>query len=98
MRSIHVSEDIVPLGEFKAHAARLLKALGQSGQSLIVTQNGRPAAVVMSPAEFDRMRERQRFLESVATGLADSEAGRVLTKEELLQSLGLVVSTGDPVT
>ncbi len=89
MRPISISEDIVPLGEFKAQASRFLRALSESGQTLIVTQHGRPAAVVMSPAEFDRLREQQRFVESVAAGLADAEAGRVLTTEELLQSLNL---------
>lgn len=89
MRPISVSEDIVPLGEFKAQASQFLQALREGSQPLIVTQHGRPAAVVMSPAEFDRLREHQRFVESVAAGLADAEAGRVLTTEDLLQSLNL---------
>ena len=89
MRPIHVSEDIVPLGEFIARASRFLKDIAKSGHSLVVTQNGRPAAVVVSPAEFDRIRERQRFLESVAAGLADAEAGRVMTTSEMLKRLQL---------
>jgi len=97
MRPISISEDIVPLGEFKAQASRLLRALGESGQTLIVTQHGRPAAVVMSPAEFDRLREHQRFVESVAAGLADAEAGHVLTTGELLQSLNLSPTAEEPL-
>lgn len=78
MREVRVSDGIVPLGEFKAQTAKFLKRLGQSGQPMVITQNGRPAGVLLSPKEFDRMQERQRFLESIAAGLADAEAGRVI--------------------
>ncbi len=39
---------------------------------MVITQNGRPAGVLLSPREYDRMQERQRFLESIAAGLADA--------------------------
>jgi prevent-host-death family protein len=77
MKEVQVSDGIVPLGEFKAQAAKLLKRLGESGQPMVITQNGRPAALLVSPREFDRIQERQRLLESVAAGLPDAEAGRV---------------------
>ena len=78
MKEVQVSDGIVPLGEFKSQAAKLLKRLEESGQPMVITQNGRPAGVLVSPKEFDRIQERQRFLESIAAGLADAEAGRVL--------------------
>lgn len=89
MNHLHilVSEDIVPLGQFKAQAAGLLRRLGKSGQPLVITQNGKPAAVMLSPAEFDRMQERQRFMEAVAAGLADAEAGRMISTAELERRL-----------
>jgi len=89
MNHLHilVSEDIVPLGQFKAQAAGLLRRIGESGQPLVITQNGRPAAVMLSPAEFDRMQERQRFLEDIAAGLADAEAGRVMSTDEVKKRL-----------
>ena len=33
---------------------------------MVITQNGRAAGVLVSPREFDRIQERQRFLESMA--------------------------------
>ena len=87
MKPLMVSEDILPLGEFKARAARILKDLPGRRNPLVVTQNGRPACVVMSPDEFDRMREREAFLEAVAQGLADVQAGRVISNEELRKQL-----------
>ena len=83
MKPLNVSEDIIPLGQFKACAASIIKDLHKRGNTLVITQNGRPACVVMSPAEFDLMRQRQVFLEAVADGLADAEAGRIISDEEL---------------
>lgn len=87
MKPLMVSEDILPLGEFKARAARILKDLPERRNPLVITQNGRPACVVMSPDDFDRMRERQAFLKAVAQGLADVRADRVISDEELGKQL-----------
>jgi prevent-host-death family protein len=53
----------------------------------VITQNGRPAGVLLSPREYDRIQERQRFLESIAAGLADAESGRTMTTMELRERL-----------
>jgi PHD/YefM family antitoxin component YafN of YafNO toxin-antitoxin module len=54
---------------------------------MVITQNGRPAGVLLSPREYDRIQERQRFLESIAAGLADAESGRTMTTMELRERL-----------
>jgi prevent-host-death family protein len=87
MKDVQVSEGIVPLGEFKAQAATFLKRLADSDEPMVITQNGRPAGVLLSPKEFDRLQERQRFLESIAAGLADAEAGRVVSTKALRERL-----------
>ena len=78
MRDINVSDGIVPLGEFKANASKIIREIGVSNAPVVITQNGRPAAVLISPVAFQALRERQDFLEAVAEGLADSEAGHVV--------------------
>jgi len=87
MKAMRVSDGIVPIGEFKGQAARWLRRLTETGQPVVITRNGRPAGVLLSPAEFDRLTERQRFLESVARGLADADAGRVMNTRELKRRL-----------
>src|SRR6266540_3324080 len=62
MKSIRVSEDIVPIGEFKGQAAHWLRRISETGQPVIITQNGKPAGVLLSPSGFDRLQERQRFV------------------------------------
>jgi antitoxin YefM len=89
MKQLLVAEDIVPIGQFKGQAARWLKRVNETGQAVVITQNGKPAAVLLSPGEFDALQERHRFLESIAMGLADAEAGRVMGTPELKRRLRL---------
>ena len=87
MKAMRLSEDILPLGEFKTQASRVLRQLKESQRPVIITQNGRPAAVLISPQDFDQMRERERFMAAVREGLADVEAGRLLDPDEVRRQL-----------
>jgi prevent-host-death family protein len=77
MRPVRLAEDIVPISDFKAQAAEWLKRVAKTGHPLVITQNGKAAGVLLSPAQFDALSERSRLREAIEEGLADSEAGRV---------------------
>jgi prevent-host-death family protein len=83
VRTFQVAEDIVPIAEFKAHLSETIRGLDQRPRPLVLTLNGKPAAVVMSPREYDRLSYRQRFIAAVEEGLADVEARRLYTSEEV---------------
>ena len=87
MKSFHVSEHIVSLTDFKNQASKMLRQMQSSHRPIIITQNGRAAGVLISPAEFDLLSEQCRFTQAVQSGLRDVEQGRVLTEEELAQAL-----------
>ncbi len=57
MKTLHISEDIIPIGKFKARAAQVLRQLKDDQRPIIITQNGSPAAVLLTPEEFDRLVE-----------------------------------------
>jgi prevent-host-death family protein len=78
-----MAEDIVPLADFKSRTSQLLRKLREDQRPLVITQNGKPAAVLITPEDFDRIREHERFSEAVSAGLADSAAGRLIDDEEL---------------
>lgn len=86
-KALSIADDIVPIGEFKAQAARLLDQLRETGRPLVVTQHGKPAAVMLSPVEYDRLQERIAFVQSVAAGLADAEASRTMDTQSLRRRL-----------
>ena len=87
MREISVASDIVPVGEFKSGLAKYFKEIQQKRNSLIITQNGKPAGVLISPSEFDKLRHTKLFFESVSRGLSDSEKGKTLSTSKIRSEL-----------
>ena len=95
MKSLHISEDILAIGEVKAQFSRVLRQLHETQRPMVVTRNGRPAAVLITPDEFDRLRELDQFLDAVYEGLADSEAGRVIDDAALTTELDAALDSPD---
>ncbi|MEW6196751.1 MAG: type II toxin-antitoxin system Phd/YefM family antitoxin [Bacteroidota bacterium] len=87
MKNISVSNDIIPVGQFKSSLAKYLKEIQNKRNSLIITQNGKPAGVLMSPSEFDELRQTKLFIDSISRGLSNSEKGEVLSTEQLKSEL-----------
>jgi len=52
-----------------------------------ITQNGKAAGVLLSPAEFDRLSERASFVAAVQEGLADATANRTRSHAEVVASM-----------
>lgn len=74
-RTLQVAEDIMPIAELKAKLGDVVRGL-EDRRPLVITLNGKAAAVLMSPREFDRLTSQRRVLDAIAEGLADVEAGR----------------------
>lgn len=87
MKTISISSDIIPVGEFKAGLAKYLKDVKSNRNSLIITQNGKPAGVLISPSEFDKMRETKLFIDSISRGLSDSDKGNVYSTSQIRSEL-----------
>ena len=87
MKNISVTNDIVPVGQFKSSLAKYLKEIQEKKNSLIITQNGKPAGVLISPAEFDELRGAKLFIDSISRGLSDSEKGEKYTTSQLKKEL-----------
>lgn len=87
MKNISVSSDIIPVGQFKSDLAKYLKEIREKNNSLIITQNGKPAGVLISPSEFDELRQTKLFLESVSRGLTDSDKGEIISTSQLRAEL-----------
>ncbi len=87
MKNILVAKDIIPVGQFKSGLAKYLKEIQNKRNSLIITQNGKPAGVLISPSEFDDLRQTKLFIDSISRGLSDSEKGEVFSTSQLRSEL-----------
>ena len=86
-RTLQTAEDIIPIAELKANMSEIVRGLEERPRPLVVTLNGKPAAVVMSPREYDLLSYRSRFIDAVNEGLADVQAGRTVDGEQAVSEL-----------
>lgn len=81
----------MPLATAKATLSQLVKRLGEDAQEIIITKNGKPAAVLISPEEFENFRETAEILANpelmsdIAKGVRELKSGKakVMTVDEL---------------
>ncbi|MFO0755859.1 MAG: type II toxin-antitoxin system Phd/YefM family antitoxin [Byssovorax sp.] len=77
-----MAEDIVPIGEFKTHASELFRRMHANGRPFVVTQNGRPAAVVLTPEAFEELGYRELVKAKIRAGIESVESGKTLSSGE----------------
>ena len=87
MKKLTISQDIVPVAEFKTGISKYLKSLKETGHPVIITQNGRPAGVMITPTEYDNLTYKSLFIESVNQGLNDIESGEFYSTKELKEKM-----------
>lgn len=87
MKQINISKDIVPAAEFKVKISKYLKEIRSTGRPMVITQNGKPAGVLISPDDFDELFYQKSLIESIHRGISDIEKGNVLTTDELRAEL-----------
>jgi antitoxin YefM len=87
MKDILITSDIIPFGQFKSGLAKYLKEIQNKRNTLIISQNGKPAGVLISPSEFDELRQTRLFIDSISRGLSDSEKGEVFSTSQLKSEL-----------
>jgi antitoxin YefM len=83
MKTISISNDIVPIAEFKTSISKWFKNIKNTGHPLIITQNGKPAGVLLSPSDYDELVYRRSFLDSIGRGISDADSGRTYSTEEI---------------
>ena len=81
----------LPLAEVKAKLSRLIDQVAETDEQIMITRNGRPAAILVSPHEYEGWRETQairsdqEMMVEIQRGLlALKRGGKMYTLEELL--------------
>ena len=83
MKIMSISNDIVPIGKFKTSLSKWFESVQKTGHPLVITQNGKPAGVLLSPAEYDELVYKRALLDSINRGIADADSERVYDTEKL---------------
>jgi len=81
------STSIKPISYLKAHAAEVVRKLGQSGEPLIITQNGEAKAVIQDVRSYEETRESLALLKILALGNEQIAKGQVSPIGDVLSRL-----------
>jgi len=81
----------MPLSEVKMKLSALVDQVQTSDEEVMITKNGRPAAILVSPDEFEGLKETmairsdQELMGEIRKGLKQLKAGKskIYTLEEL---------------
>ena len=92
---IMVMDKTLPLSEIKAHLSEIVDGVESRHDRIILTRNGRAAAVIMSPDDLESIEETLHLLsqpgvlEEIRQADAEVRAGDYVDGEELKRQFGV---------
>jgi antitoxin YefM len=87
MRRLRLDQDIKPLAEFQAHAEALLEEIRETRRALLLTQEGRSAAVVIDVTDFETLLEELETLREIHLAEQQLAAGQGVPHEEAREQI-----------
>jgi prevent-host-death family protein len=84
-----LSNQIKPISYLKANAAEIIRNIGETGNPLIITQNGEGKAVLIDIKEYDEITETLALVQILAMADEDIEEGRCVPIEEAFAQIGV---------
>lgn len=94
MTIIMVMDKTLPLANVKAHLSEIVDRVESEHDRVILTRNGRPAAVIISPDDLEALEEtldlmsRPGAVEEIQKARDELYAGRFLTAADLRARFG----------
>jgi prevent-host-death family protein len=82
-----LSSQIKPISYLKAHAAEIVRNLGEQGEPLIITQNGEAKVVLQDIASYEQTQETMALLKILALGNRQIEAGKLEPAASVIKRL-----------
>lgn len=87
MKRPRLDEDVKPLSEFRANATACIQQVQKTKRPLVITHNGKSAAVLIDVSEYETLLGRIDLLEELRTGEAQIDAGKGLPHRKALDTV-----------
>lgn len=84
---MRLSNQIKPISYLKAHAAEIIRHLGDNGEPLIITQNGEAKVVIQDIDAYEQTQETMALLKILALGNRQIEEGKVILAADAVKRL-----------
>jgi prevent-host-death family protein len=85
------TQNIQSLTQFRQNANAVIKEVAETGSPVILTQNGRAAAVVVSPQEWEKTQESLAMLQLVAIRRQEINAGKAVDFDEGMRKIDAMI-------
>jgi prevent-host-death family protein len=85
--AMRYSTQIKPISYVKANAAEVISQMRETGDPIIITQNGEATAVLQDIASYEATQETLAMMQIIALGRADVAAGRTKPLQEVIDRL-----------
>jgi prevent-host-death family protein len=82
-----LSSQIKPISYLKAHAAEIVRNLGEQREPLVITQNGEAKVVIQGIESYEQTQETLALLKILAIGTRQIEEGKVQSAEDVIKHL-----------
>lgn len=82
-----LSAQVKPISYLKSHAASIANDIAESGEPLLITQNGEARLVVMDVHAYERQQETLALLKLLSLGQRDIAAGRMRDADDVFADL-----------
>lgn len=75
MQRIMLDQDVKPMSEFRANTAACIRQVQKSKRPVVITQNGKSAAVLLDVIEFEAISQRLELFEDIVSGESQIDSG-----------------------
>jgi len=82
-----LSNQIKPISYLKAHAAEIIRRLGEQREPLIITQNGEAKVVIQDIESYEQTQETMALLKILALGMRQIDEGKVSPADDVIRRL-----------
>jgi len=82
-----MSTQIKPISYLKAHAAEIVRNMGERQEHLVITQNGEAKVVLQDIHSFEQAQETMALLKILALGNRQIEEGKVKPAVDAIKRL-----------
>ena len=82
-----ITNGIIPLSKFRQSSKSYLKKMQEGESALVLTQNGKSAAVVLTPQAYERMEYERELFRAIAEGEKNIEEGKTIPHNALFKKL-----------
>ena len=81
--NIDLKNDIKPLSTLRSDPAALLKQARESHRPIVITDRGKPSAVLVDLELFQKEKEKMELMEAILEGEKDLQEGKIKTLSQL---------------